>query len=77
MNHESSTVPKIETRIRPSRSRSDRFWILEIDRCPFCEKRHTHGGGSLDRPPLLGSRFSHCVTGSPHEYELVPAEVNP
>ena len=73
----SSSSTQAEVTIRPSRSSSDRYWILEIAKCPFCEKRHTHGGGSIDRPPLLGSQLCHCVTGSLHEYELVPAEVNP
>jgi len=66
-------VPKVETRIRPSRSRYDRFWILEVAKYPFCEQQHNHGGGSIDHPPALGFRVAHCVTKPPAEYELVPA----
>jgi hypothetical protein len=35
-------------------------------RCPYCFKRHSHGGGDGVRP-LLGSRGSHCGLG---EYTL-------
>jgi len=69
---EASSTRQAEVTIRPSRSRSDRYWILEIAKCPFCEKRHTHGGGSIDRPPLLGFRVAHCFRPvAPGEYELI------
>jgi hypothetical protein len=42
--------------------RSQGGWLLIIPRCPFCAKRHTHGGGSLDENPrrYLSSRVPHC-----------------
>ena len=60
--------PKVEVHIRPSIR--DRFWILEIPRCPFCAKVHTHGGGSIDHSPALGYRLSHCLSHA-RDYELV------
>jgi len=66
-----AACPKVEVTIHPSRSRYDRYWVLTLDRCPHCSKPHSHGGGSLDHPPALGHRLSHCVTRSPLDYELV------
>ena len=36
-------------------------WLLSI-RCPFCDKVHTHGGGTsrLRVASYLGPRVSHC-----------------
>jgi hypothetical protein len=65
--------PKVEVHIHPSRSKYDRFWVLTIDRCPHCEKPHSHGGGSLDHPPALGHRLSHCLNHA-RDYELIPIE---
>jgi hypothetical protein len=65
--------PRVEVTIRPSRSKYDRYWILEIPRCPFCKKVHNHGGGSIDHAPALGHRLSHCLNRA-RDYELVPVE---
>jgi hypothetical protein len=48
---------------------SDGVWGL-IVRCPYCGKRHLHGGGSGDIPHY-GNRLSHCPE-PPRNYELVP-----
>jgi len=51
---------------------SDGFrWV--VDRCPYCGRRHTHGGGPLDGDPRagLGPRAPHCHAGP--EYALVEA----
>ncbi len=47
------------------------LWI--IDKCPFCGKRHCHGGGSLDGDPrrLLGGRVPHCDHHQGLSYTLV------
>src|SRR5688500_13705943 len=45
-------------------------WILVVSRCPFCGKRHSHGGGNGDTPDL-GARRAHCITGPGGTYELV------
>jgi hypothetical protein len=31
--------------------------------CPYCGKKHTHGGGSIEDDPMkmLGHRVSHCL----------------
>src|SRR5829696_8915064 len=46
------------------------YWVVTVARCPFCGKRHSHGGGSDDTPDL-GYRNSHCITGPGGTYELV------
>jgi hypothetical protein len=37
------------------------LWI--IVKCPYCGKKHTHGGGPLDGDPreYLGDRVPHCA----------------
>ncbi len=52
-------------------SETVRSWI--IPRCPWCGKRHTHGGGKVTENPhdFLGHRIAHCSVGSGRDYELV------
>jgi hypothetical protein len=52
-------------------SERSRYWALTVLRCPFCGKKHYHGGCSGPEPDL-GFRASHCLEerGS---YELVLA----
>jgi hypothetical protein len=52
-------------------SARSKVWILTIT-CPYCGKRHTHGGGS-DAEPDYGSRAPHCLERGHPDYELVPA----
>lgn len=51
-----------------------RQWLWVIDDCPYCGRRHTHGGGRGTGPTLLGFRVPHCwgpgVDDLP-QYELV------
>jgi hypothetical protein len=45
--------------VTAERSPRSGIWILTVARCPFCSKRHHHGGG--DGPePALGNRVAHC-----------------
>jgi transposase-like protein len=37
--------------------------IVKIN-CPYCKKRHTHGGGAVKDSPVLGQRGAHCGKGS-------------
>ncbi len=74
---QASGITRVPVTIRPSQSRYDRYWILQIDRCPFCHRPHVHGGGNLDGPPALGPRLSHCSDRRPLDYELVPEEDEP
>jgi len=62
---------KVEVTIHQSQSPRDPIWILTIDECPLCGKSHEHGGGSVDGPPALGFRLSHCLNRSA-SYELIP-----
>ncbi len=65
-----AAAPKVEFHIHPSRSRYDRYWVLTLDRCPHCGRPHNHGGGSIDHPPALGHRLSHCLSHA-RDYELI------
>lgn len=38
--------------------------ILTVDFCPYCKKKHSHGGGYSRDPPNLGQRSAHCGKGS-------------
>ena len=68
----SSSSTQAEVTIRPSQSRRDRIWVLTVDECPYCGKRHEHGGGRVDEPPALGFRVPHCLTRpAPPDYELI------
>ena len=43
--------------------RNGRVWQWVIERCPYCKKRHVHGGGSvIDNIPrtMLTHRSAHC-----------------
>ena len=40
----------------------DGIWDLTIEHCPYCGKRHRHGGGT-GKHPTLGHRVSHCFAG--------------
>jgi len=50
-------------------------WVLYVQ-CPHCGDLHTHGGGSLDGPPDMGHRVSHCVHAESSGYVLVPGPPN-
>ena len=69
---EESGIVRAEVTIRKSRSPRDRIWVLEVAECPYCGKRHEHGGGSVEGPPALGFRAPHCFRRvAPGDYELV------
>jgi len=52
-----------------------KIWLWRVLKCPFCGKKHVHGGGCIGEPPLGGTRVSHCVPGAGKEYRLL--EVQP
>jgi len=69
---EESSITYAEVVIRKSRSSRDQIWVLTVDECPYCGKRHEHGGGSVDGPPALGFMVPHCLTRpAPPDYELI------
>jgi hypothetical protein len=49
-------------------------WAVQTRQCPYCKKRngHSHGAGRTDKPPLLGTRLSHCVKAPRKPYILIP-----
>ncbi len=52
-----------------AKRRKDKIWDLVVNDCPFCHKKHTHGGGDKDSLNLSnGYRESHCFRGV---YKLV------
>jgi len=52
--------------------RADGIWDLIIPLCPYCGKRHTHGGGD-GSVPFYGPRVSHCRNlAISREDELIP-----
>jgi len=56
-------------------TKGDRFWSWTVLKCPFCQRRHFHGGGPIDQAPNAGVRLAHCVDRSPGQYRLVKKEV--
>jgi hypothetical protein len=58
--------------------RKQNTWLLTLT-CPFCHKKHTHGGGHGPNPPpigMYGDRLSHCLKNEKH-YTLVPLKESP
>jgi len=41
-------------------------WLWRIAKCPFCGKKHIHGGTGPE--PDGGHRASHCTGGSGNYY---------
>ena len=60
--------------VRLLRHRFEYSWV--IDHCPFCGKRHTHGGGAKKENPrdFLGWRVPHCDANVAAQYRLVEAK---
>jgi hypothetical protein len=55
-------VPQANVRLVPPR-RPGEVVTAVVERCPYCQGRHTHGAGTDVRRPLLGTRVSHCQHG--------------
>jgi hypothetical protein len=49
---------------RPMRG-SNGTWSWTVLDCPYCHREHIHGGGSGEKPALLGHRVVHCAVGTP------------
>ena len=49
------------TAIIAVQDRSNNVNLLKVACCPLCGKAHTHGGGAIGSPLLLGHRVAHCV----------------
>lgn len=59
----------IQAKVTAKRAR-DGVWDLVVEHCPYCGKRHSHGGGNGEQP-FYGNRLSHCLNNE-RDYELVP-----
>lgn len=45
------------------------MYVLWFVKCPYCSKKHQHGGGYTDNPDSLPAyRSAHCGKG---EYKIV------
>jgi hypothetical protein len=45
-------------------AKRDDTWFWVVDRCPFCARRHVHGGGLVgvgDPRRMLGHQLAHCA----------------
>lgn len=64
------TKPKVYADCRLERT--GKIWSWVIPACPFCGKKHTHGGGPLDGNPRtrMGNRGAHCLDSRGKDYFL-------
>jgi hypothetical protein len=46
--------------------------LITVD-CPYCNKKHTHGGGNINSPLSLEemTKLSHCVKRDCDTYKLI------
>ena len=54
-----------------NRITKEAVWLLKVAPCPFCGKKHTHGGGGNPAAPDYGLRASHCDSMEFYNYYLV------
>lgn len=64
------TTPRVYADCRLERTGKIWSWIIPI--CPYCGKRHTHGGGPIDGNPRtrMGNRGAHCLNARGKDYDL-------
>jgi hypothetical protein len=53
--------------------REREVWRWIVESCPFCGRRHIHGGGPLAESPFrhLGARTRHCGNGNGVNYSYI------
>ncbi|MDX3099702.1 hypothetical protein [Nonomuraea angiospora] len=58
-----TNTPIVATgRLLPPNGRRSPHWLLTIDRCPICSRRHTHGAPAGPDTTEI-RRLSHCQNG--------------
>jgi hypothetical protein len=50
-------------------------WTLTVLKCPWCRKRHSHGGGTGPDPDT-GPRLSHCLADAQSYWLAVESEAS-
>lgn len=68
-------LPHVRVTARPNPSFPDGFLLDFAEDCPYCGKRHHHGG-TLDEDGTYGHRVAHCVDVDRSDndgYILIPA----
>lgn len=68
--HGCSAMNEPEVEILEATRDKDGTWQIVVI-CPFCGKKHYHGGGNGPEPHL-GGRAAHCLNGPPRGYVLLP-----
>lgn len=70
-------IPEAVARVIVVHERRKDIYLLQVDCCPLCGKRHTHGAGTDPEQvhTYLGHREAHCFDdNTPHKgagYNLV------
>ncbi len=77
VTEDSSPIAVVPAKVKCRGRGRMRFYELII-KCPFCGKRHTHGGGDDGENILYGWRVSHCNSKIIGDYYLYPeGELSP
>jgi hypothetical protein len=63
----SPSVPQVSAYVETMQGRH-----VALVQCPHCGDMHQHGAGPATKPPDLGYRAAHCLTGPGGSYRLVP-----
>ena len=68
----SANVLEVKANLLKVRDGRGYGWAWVIPVCPYCGRKHLHGGGPFDGNPrdFLGARMSHC-RNKRYEYILV------
>lgn len=72
-------IPDAVAHIKVVHERRQDVYLLVVDCCPLCGKRHTHGGGTDPEQvhTFLGHRSAHCFNdftpGKNRGYNLILA----
>jgi hypothetical protein len=58
-------MKSLDAKLIKATQATDGVWDLVIQ-CPYCHKKHRHGGG-CGPEPSLGHRVPHCINRKPDE----------